>query len=86
MSSTCHHTLTHARIYVVIQLEQETPYESTLNKKTDENVPDDVDGEPSRTTNKSDLDKPVDEDDVDDEENERNEESESEVSFRILCC
>lgn len=50
-------------------------------KKTDEPVPDDADGEPSRTTtNKSDLDKPLDEDE--DDENDRNDGSDSDVRFR----
>lgn len=51
-------------------------YESTSYKKTDEPLADDE--EPSRIASKSDLDKPVDEDE--DEGNDRNDESESDVS------
>lgn len=52
--------------------------DSSRYKKTDEPVADDVDGQPSRASNKSDLDKPVDDDDEDVEENDdKNRESES---------
>ncbi len=66
----------------VITSEQDKPSdESSYHKKTDDQIPDDVNEEPSRTTNKSDLDKPVDEDEDVDVENDRNEGSESDVSL-----
>lgn len=61
---------------------QDQSTESSRYKKTDEQVPDDVDGQPSRASNKSDLDKPVDDEEEEEEEEEEveeNQESESDV-------
>lgn len=46
-----------------------------------------MDGQPSRASNKSDLDKPVDDDEEEDiEENDKNRESESDVRLVTLNC
>lgn len=65
-------------IYAYNSIQEKSAHDSTHYKKTDEPIPDEVDAEPSRASNKSDLDKPLDEDE--DDEIDRNEESESDVS------